>query len=127
MRARNWPRVLATDRVIPVAHGTDFDALRDVSPLLGARSGLTTGAALSLDEAAKKIAAATAADSRLTEADDACGGWAIRVRLEWPCEVERCAVSGGIAGAARSRARTRVGRRAQRVTSPGVVCEFVAV
>jgi hypothetical protein len=53
--------LLATDRVIPVAHGTDFDALRDVSPLLGARSGLTTGAALSLDEAAKKIAAATAA------------------------------------------------------------------
>ena len=54
--------LLATDRVIPVAHGTDFDALRDVSPLLGARSGLTTGAALSLDEAAKKIAAATAAE-----------------------------------------------------------------
>lgn len=53
--------LLATDRVIPVAHGTDFDALRDVSPLLGARSGLTTGAALSLDEPAKKIAAATAA------------------------------------------------------------------
>lgn len=55
--------LLATDRVIPVAHGTDFDALRDVSPLLGARSGLTTGEALSLDEAAKKIAAATAAEA----------------------------------------------------------------
>ena len=54
--------LLATDRVIPVAHGTDFDALRDVSPLLGARSGLTTGEDLSLDEAAKKIAAATAAE-----------------------------------------------------------------
>lgn len=54
--------LLATDRVIPVAHGTNFDALRDVSPLLGARSGLTTGEALSLDEAAKKIAAATAAE-----------------------------------------------------------------
>lgn len=54
--------LLATDRVIPIAHGTDFDALRDVSPLLGARSGLTTGAALSLDEAAKKVAAATAAE-----------------------------------------------------------------
>ncbi len=53
--------LLATDRVIPVAHGTDFDALRDVSPLLGARSGLTTGEDLPLDEAAKKIAAATAA------------------------------------------------------------------
>ena len=54
--------LLATDRVIPVAHGTDFDALRDVSPLLGARSGLTTGADLPLDEAAKKIAAGTAAE-----------------------------------------------------------------
>lgn len=53
--------LLATDRVIPVAHGTDFDALRDVSPLLGARSGLTTGDGLSLEEVAKKIAAATAA------------------------------------------------------------------
>lgn len=30
---------LATDRVIPVAHGTTFDALRDVSPLLASRSG----------------------------------------------------------------------------------------
>ena len=48
--------------MIPVAHGTDFDALREVSPLLGARSGLTTGDALPLDEAAKKIAAATAAE-----------------------------------------------------------------
>lgn len=53
--------LLATDRVIPVAHGTDFDALRDVSPLLGARSGLTTGEDLPLGEAAKQIAAATAA------------------------------------------------------------------
>lgn len=54
--------LLATDRVIPIAHGTDFDALREVSPLLGARSGLTTGAALTLDGAAKKVAAATAAE-----------------------------------------------------------------
>jgi len=54
--------LLATDRVIPVAHGATFDDLRDVSPLLGARSGLTTGEALSLDEAAKKVAAAAAAE-----------------------------------------------------------------
>ncbi len=53
--------LLATERVIPVAHGTDFDAVRDISPLLGARSGLTTGAALSLEDVAKKVAAATAA------------------------------------------------------------------
>ena len=54
--------LLATDRVIPVAHGTDFDAVREVSPLLGARSGLTTGPVLSLDDVAQKIAAATAAE-----------------------------------------------------------------
>lgn len=34
--------LLATDRVIPFAHGTTFEALRDVSPLLAARSGLST-------------------------------------------------------------------------------------
>lgn len=53
--------LLATDRVIPVAHNTTFDALRDVSPLLAARSGLTVGD-LSLDDVAKKVAAAAAAE-----------------------------------------------------------------
>ena len=53
--------LLATDRVVPIAHGTDFDGLRDVSPLLGTRSGLTTSATLSLDEVARKVAAAAAA------------------------------------------------------------------
>lgn len=47
--------LLATDRVIPVAHGTTFDALRDFSPLLGARSGLSTEAS-SLEDVAAKIA-----------------------------------------------------------------------
>ena len=47
--------LLATDRVIPVAHGTTFEALRDVSPLLAARSGLSTGGA-SLRDVAAKIA-----------------------------------------------------------------------
>jgi len=46
--------LLATDRVIPVAHETTFDALRDVSPLLAARSGLTSDG--SLDDIAAKIA-----------------------------------------------------------------------
>lgn len=55
--------LLATDRVVPIAHGTDFDAVRDVSPLLGARSGLTTGPDLSLEDAAKKLAAAAADQS----------------------------------------------------------------
>ena len=47
--------LLATDRVIPVAHGTTFEALRDVSPLLAARSGLSTGGS-SLRDVAAKIA-----------------------------------------------------------------------
>ena len=45
--------LLATDRVIPVAHGTTFEALRDVSPLLAARSGLSTGESSLADVAAK--------------------------------------------------------------------------
>ncbi len=48
--------LLATDRVIPVAHGTTFDALRDVSPLLAARSGLTTSEESPLPDVAAKIA-----------------------------------------------------------------------
>jgi hypothetical protein len=47
--------LLATDRVIPVVHGTTFEALRDVSPLLAARSGLSTEAS-SLEVVAAKIA-----------------------------------------------------------------------
>lgn len=34
--------ILATDRVIPVTHGTTFEDLRDESPLLASRSGLST-------------------------------------------------------------------------------------
>lgn len=52
--------LLATDRVIPVAHGTTFDALREVSPLLAARSGLSTGDSSMRDVASKVAAAATA-------------------------------------------------------------------
>ena len=55
--------LLATDRVIPIAHGTTFDALREVSPLLAARSGLTICDTLPMPDAAKKIAAAAAAES----------------------------------------------------------------
>lgn len=47
--------LLATDRVIPVAHGTTFEALRDVSPLLAARSGLSTDES-SLEDVAIKVA-----------------------------------------------------------------------
>lgn len=52
--------LLATDRVIPVAHGTTFEALREVSPMLASRSGLDT-AESSLADVAAQIAAAAAA------------------------------------------------------------------
>lgn len=32
--------LLATDRLIPIVHGTTYDKLREVSPLLASRSGL---------------------------------------------------------------------------------------
>lgn len=48
--------LLATDRVIPIVHGTTFEELRKVSPLLAARSGLTTSDYVSLEEVAAKIA-----------------------------------------------------------------------
>lgn len=48
--------LLATDLVIPVAHGTTFEALRNISPLLAARSGLTTGEGTSLADVAAMIA-----------------------------------------------------------------------
>ena len=44
----------------PVAHGTTFEALREVSPMLASRSGLNT-AESSLADVAAKIAAAAAA------------------------------------------------------------------
>ncbi len=46
--------LLATERVIPVAHEITFDGVRDVSPMLAARAGLTSAG--SLDDIAAKIA-----------------------------------------------------------------------
>ena len=54
--AQELSALLATDRVIPVVHGTTFDELRRVSPLLATRSGLDTADYLSLEEVATKIA-----------------------------------------------------------------------
>ncbi len=34
--------LLARDLLVPIVHDTTFDALREVSPLLGSRSGLST-------------------------------------------------------------------------------------
>lgn len=34
--------LLARDLLVPIVHGTTYEALRDISPLLGSRSGLST-------------------------------------------------------------------------------------
>ena len=47
--------LLAKDRLVPVIHNTTYDALRDVSPLLGSRSGLDTEED-SMEEIAAKLA-----------------------------------------------------------------------
>lgn len=47
--------LLAKDRLVPIVHDTTYDALRDVSPLLGSRSGLDTNED-SMDEIASKLA-----------------------------------------------------------------------
>lgn len=48
--------LLSSGRVVPIAHGTTFAELLDVSPLLASHSGLTTSDYSSLDEVATKIA-----------------------------------------------------------------------
>lgn len=47
--------LLATDRVIPVTHGAAFEDLRDESPLLASRSGLSASGS-PLEAVAVKIA-----------------------------------------------------------------------
>ena len=45
--------LLARDLLVPVVHNTSYEALRDVSPLLGSRSGLSTAEEPMTDIAAK--------------------------------------------------------------------------
>ncbi|HEX6409300.1 MAG TPA: TIR domain protein, partial [Sphingomicrobium sp.] len=45
--------LLARDLLVPVVHGTTYDALREVSPLLGSRSGLSTAEEPMAEVAAK--------------------------------------------------------------------------
>ncbi len=45
--------LLARDLLVPIVHNTTYEALRDVSPLLGSRSGLSTAEAPMTDVAAK--------------------------------------------------------------------------
>jgi hypothetical protein len=40
---RELSALLATDQLVPIIHNTTYDALRDVSPLLASRNGLSTG------------------------------------------------------------------------------------
>lgn len=47
--------LLAREQLVPIVHGTTYDALREVSPLLGSRSGLSTTEA-SLANVAAKLA-----------------------------------------------------------------------
>jgi hypothetical protein len=45
--------LLARDLLVPIIHGTTYEALREVSPLLGSRSGLSTAEEPMKDVAAK--------------------------------------------------------------------------
>lgn len=47
--------LMARDQLVPIVHGTTFEALREVSPLLGSRSGLSTQED-TLTEVAAKLA-----------------------------------------------------------------------
>lgn len=47
--------LLARDLLVPIVHDTTFEALREVSPLLGSRSGLNTTEEPMIDIAAKLI------------------------------------------------------------------------
>lgn len=40
---RELSALLATDQIVPIIHNTTYDALRNVSPLLASRNGLSTG------------------------------------------------------------------------------------
>ena len=45
--------LLARDQLVPIVHGTTYEALREVSPLLGSRTGLSTAEEPMADAAAK--------------------------------------------------------------------------
>ena len=59
--------LLATDRVIPIAHGVTFEEIVDISPLLASRAGLTIDDKLPMVEAAKKVAASAAVQGEETK------------------------------------------------------------
>jgi hypothetical protein len=52
---RELSALLARDQLVPIVHDTTYEALREVSPLLGSRSGLST-AVDSMEKIAAKLA-----------------------------------------------------------------------
>jgi hypothetical protein len=48
--------LLVRDQLIPIVHNTTYEALREVSPLLGSRSGLTVTAENPMADVAAKLA-----------------------------------------------------------------------
>jgi hypothetical protein len=62
--------LLARDLLVPIVHDTTYEALREVSPLLGSRSGLSTAEEPMADIAAKLAELVTLDPS----VDDAPGG-----------------------------------------------------
>src|SRR5690606_31646841 len=54
--------LLARDLLVPIVHNTTYEALRDVSPLLGSRSGLST-AEDSMENIAEKLAELVSVDT----------------------------------------------------------------
>lgn len=57
--------LLARDKLVPIVHDTTYDALREVSPLLGSRSGLST-ADNQMTDVAAKLAELVAIDDEST-------------------------------------------------------------
>ncbi len=54
--------LLARDQLIPIVHGTTYEELRDVSPMLASRSGLSTGENLMSEIAAQLAELVTVED-----------------------------------------------------------------
>lgn len=67
--------LLHSERLLPVAHGVTFEEIREVSVLLASRAGLTINEALSMADAARKIAATAAVQGDETKPPGASRDW----------------------------------------------------
>lgn len=59
--------LLARDLLVPIVHGTTYEALRDVSPLLGSRTGLNTSEDTMPNVAAKLAELVALGDNRASQ------------------------------------------------------------